>query len=423
MRRIAYTGRRALCSASPLANTFPGVEGEMPFTSSLALHDPEVDATIPCFRVVDESGAPIKGAEDLCEAMGKKMVTGLYTTMVRLNAMDNILYDAQRQGRISFYMTSFGEEAAVVGSAAAFDTSDTMFGQYREAGALMHRGFTYQEFIDQCFSNIGDPAKGRQMPMHFGSAALNFQTISSPLATQIPQAAGAAYALKVQATAAGKEATEQCVACYFGEGAASEGDFHSAMNFAATLECPVVFICRNNGYAISTPAREQYRGDGIIGRAAGYGMASIRVDGNDIFAVHAATAAARAFAVEHSRPVMVEVMAYRVGHHSTSDDSTRYRTVEEIQTWRKERCPIRRTRAALEARGWWDEDREQALRDGERTKVLEALLEGETKEKPALLEALFDDVYDELPPHLVAQRAELEAHLAKYPDQYALEEH
>ena len=380
-RLVLARGGRAVrwCSTS----TFPGVEGEMPFVSTLELRDPQTDAPYPCFRLVTEEGTPVEGTDDAVEKMGKKKTRELYTTMLKLNAMDNILYDAQRQGRISFYMTSFGEEAAVVGSAAGFELRDTMFGQYREHGALMHRGFTYQEFIDQCFSNVDDPAKGRQMPMHFGSKALNFQTISSPLATQIPQAAGAAYALKTQAMARG-EANDACIACYFGEGAASEGDFHAAMNFAATLECPIVFFVRNNGYAISTPTKDQYRGDGIIGRAAGYGMASIRVDGNDIFAVHAATAAAREMAINDNRPVMIESMAYRVGHHSTSDDSTRYRTIDEIQTWRKERCPIRRTRLAMEAKGWWDEDREQHLRDSERTRVLEALLAGEGKSKVSL---------------------------------------
>lgn len=130
------------------------------------------------------------------------------------------------------------------------------------------------EIMNQCYSNDLDYGKGRQMPVHYGSRKLNFQTISSPLGTQIPQAAGAAYALK----RSGKEA---CVVCYFGEGAASEGDFHAALNMASTTGSPVIFFCRNNGYAISTPAKEQYRGDGIAARGHGYGMATVRVDGND----------------------------------------------------------------------------------------------------------------------------------------------
>lgn len=126
-----------------------------------------------------------------------------------------------------------------------------MLAQYREAGVLMWRGFSLSQFADQCFSNAGDLGKGRQMPVHYGTAALHFQTISSPLATQIPQAVGAAYGLKLEDRAKGTPPEgRRCAVCYFGEGAASEGDFHAALNFAATLEAPVLFFCRNNGFAI-----------------------------------------------------------------------------------------------------------------------------------------------------------------------------
>jgi len=141
------------------------------------------------------------------------------------------------------------DAALPVGSAAALSNEDMVFAQYREHGVLLWRGFSIQEAVDQCFSNIGDKGKGRQMPIHYGSRRLHFQTISSPLGTQIPQAVGAAYAFKVQQ----KDAV---AICYFGEGAASEGDFHAALNFSATLDVPVLFFCRNNGYAISTPSSE-----------------------------------------------------------------------------------------------------------------------------------------------------------------------
>ena len=113
-------------------------------------------------------------------------------------------------------------------------------------------------------------------------------------------------------------------------GAASEGDAHAAMNFAATLDCPIIFFCRNNGYAISTPTSQQYRGDGIASRGPGYGMPTIRVDGNDILAIYNATRAARQLCLEQQRPVLIEAMTYRVGHHSTSDDSSAYRSVDEV---------------------------------------------------------------------------------------------
>ncbi len=139
----------------------------------------------------------------------------------------------------------------------------------------------------------------------------------------------------------GKESISMC---YFGEGAASEGDFHAALNFASTLEAPMIFFCRNNGYAISTPTKDQFRGDGIISRAAGYGMHAIRVDGNDIFAVHQVVKEARKMALEQNRPVLIEAMSYRRGHHSTSDDSTRYRSLSEIKHWHDNLCPVKRLR-------------------------------------------------------------------------------
>lgn len=333
--------------------------------------------------------------------------------MITLNEMDQILYDIQRQGRISFYMTSFGEEATHFGSASALDPEDVIFAQYREAGVLMWRGFSLEDFCNQCYGNQHDSGKGRQMPVHYGSKKLNFQTISSPLATQLPQASGCAYALKLE------KKNNICI-CYFGEGAASEGDFHAALNFAATLECPVVFFCRNNGYAISTPSHEQYRGDGIGGRGIGYGIYTIRVDGNDVFAVHNATKRAREYALKHNRPVLIEAMTYRVGHHSTSDDSTRYRTKEEIEQHTGERSAMHRTRRYLERKGLWNEELEKETKKEARKNVLNAVKYAESQPKPPI-DDLFNDVYDEYTPNLIEQKKELDSHLEKYSDLYHLD--
>jgi 2-oxoisovalerate dehydrogenase E1 component alpha subunit len=329
--------------------------------------------------------------------------------------MDQIFYDAQRQGRISFYMTAYGEEATHIGSASALEPGDVIFGQYREAGVLMWRGFTLEQFANQCFSNVYDLGKGRQMPVHYGSRALNFQTISSPLATQIPQASGAAYALK-------REGKGNCVICYFGDGAASEGDFHAALNMAATLSCPVLFFCRNNGYAISTPTGEQYKGDGIASRGSGYGMLHIRVDGNDLLAVHDAVAEARRLAVTNNEPVLIEAMTYRGGHHSTSDDSSRYRKQEEINYWQEHDNPITRVRLLMESRGIWDSEQEAALRTQSRQEVLASLSKAEKAKKPPAAE-LFTDVYDKMPTHLLEQQQALKEHLEAYKEQYNLSEY
>ena len=204
-----------------------------------------------------------------------------------------------------------------------------MLGQYREMGVLLWRGFTYDEVMAQCFGNHEDTCtKGKQMPVvslsssariyygtdcgilghqHFGSRKYHFHPISSPLATQIPQAAGVGFALKRDPLRRGKN----CAVVYFGEGAASEGDFHAGMLLASTIPSPTLFIARNNGFAISTPSSEQYNGDGIASRGPGYGMHTIRVDGNDILAVLSAVREGRRLCIEEGRGVLIEAMTYR----------------------------------------------------------------------------------------------------------------
>jgi 2-oxoisovalerate dehydrogenase E1 component alpha subunit len=248
---------------------------------------------------------------------------------------------------------------------------------------------------------------------------LTQHTISSTLATQIPQASGAAYALKLQALQ-NPDTPPRIVACYFGEGAASEGDFHAGLNIAATRSCPVVFICRNNGYAISTPTLEQYRGDGIASRGVGYGIDTIRVDGNDIFAVYEAMKAARTLALSQGgKPVLIEAMSYRVSHHSTSDDSFAYRARVEVEDWKRRDNPIIRLRKWLENEGIWNEDMERQARESIRKEVLREFGEAERAKKPAIRFA-FEDVYDEVTEEAREQMKELRRILEEYPEEYDL---
>lgn len=394
---------------------------------SLDTHPPEQQEKYPVFRLMNPDGTLREGVDG--SKYDKDELLKMYTYMTRVQSMDTVFYDAQRQGRISFYMQvsltivallinlkclcrpvlqNSGEEGAQVGSAMALQHDDPVYAQYRESGVLMWRGFTLQMMADQCFSNKDDPAKGRQMPVHYGNRSLNVQTISSPLATQIPQASGAGYALK---------GTGRCVICYFGEGAASEGDFHAALNFASTLGGPTIFFVRNNGYAISTPASEQYGGDGIAPHGVGYGMHTLRVDGNDILAVKQATERAREIAVGQQRPVLVEAMTYREGHHSTSDDSTRYRSADEINYWKETMNPIVRMRKYLLSQGYLTEEEDKKMLKQERKAVLTALNTAEAKEKPSV-DHLFGDVYDVKLPHLLEQEKSLHAHMEKYPGEY-----
>lgn len=208
------------------------------------------------------------------------------------------------------------------------------------------------------------------------------------------------------------------VACYFGDGAASEGDFHAALNLAATKSCPVIFICRNNGFAISTSTLEQYRGDGIASRGLGYGIETIRVDGNDIWAVREATKKARELALKDGgQPVLIEAMTYRVSHHSTSDDSFAYRAKVEVEDWKRRDNPIIRLRKWMENKGIWDETKERETRESTRREILREFAKAENEKKPPL-RSMFEDVYEEMTEDHKAQMAQLKDHLDRYPEEY-----
>lgn len=362
---------------------------------------------IPTLRVLQQNGKVYKDA--VLPEIDQELALKIYDTFVFIRALDERMLASQRQGRISFYMTETGEEANDIGSAAALEPDDIILAQYREQGALAFRGFTVDEFMNQIFSNEQDLGKGRQMPIHYGSKRLNYYTISSPLGTQIPQATGVAHALKMQGR-------KNCAICYFGEGAASEGDFHAALNMAALLKVPAIFFCRNNGYAISTPAHEQYAGDGIAARGVGYGMQTIRVDGNDVLAVLLATQEARRLAVEEHEPVLIETMTYRLGAHSSSDDPSGYRSRKEEDSWRK-KDPVARMRQWLEAKGWWNEEQEKAAREKHRAAVMTAMKKAEKVPAPPL-EDLINDVYETPPWHLREQLEALKGHIRQYPDEY-----
>ena len=362
---------------------------------------------IPTLRVLKADGSLVKGAQ--APNIKRELAQKIYSDMVYTRTLDERMVGAQRQGRLSFYITCTGEEASVAGTAAAFSPDDMIMGQYREQVALRCRGFTTEQFMNQLFSNASDLGKGRQMPSHYGSRKLNFMTIRSPLATQIPQAAGYAYGQKL----AGNNA---CTLCYFGEGAASEGDFHAGLNMAAVLKSPVVFVARNNGYAISTPSTEQYAGDGIAPRGVGYGIKTIRVDGNDILAVYAAAVEGRSIAIKEQCPVLIETMSYRLGAHSTSDDPSGYRSAEEEEKWRQ-KDPISRMKNWLIKQDWWDQSRDEELQKNFRKEILQELKLAEKRPKPPLAD-IINDVYKMPPGHLLEQLKSLESHVAKYPDNY-----
>ncbi|MDP2633597.1 MAG: thiamine pyrophosphate-dependent dehydrogenase E1 component subunit alpha [Pseudoalteromonas sp.] len=391
-------------------NVSQNISHELAFIDGHALN-------IPTLSILNEDGDILSGAT--APDITKETAIRLYETMRFIRALDERMQAAQRQGRVSFYMQCLGEEAAVTASAAALDQDDMIMAQYREQAALHYRGFTLDQFMNQMFSNELDLGKGRQMPIHYGSAELNYMTISSPLGTQIPQATGYAYGQKIKhidaKTGELSSKIDNVTICYFGEGAASEGDFHAGLNMAAVHKSPVIFFARNNGYAISTPADEQFKGDGIASRGVGYGIKTIRVDGADALAVFAATQKAREIASTTGEPVLIESIAYRLGAHSTSDDPSGYRSKAEEANYQA--CPIERFRKWLIKKDWLNDEDDVKAKEQIREDILAALKRAEVVEKPAL-EELISDVYDTPIPSLQRQYEQLKSHIKQHPDAY-----
>ena len=386
---------------------------DIPFTSKMNFEDH--NDKIGAFRVLDENG---KILNKKYENIPKEKLLKIFDAMVTNHEADKIFNMAQRQNRISFYMTSLGEEASTVGSAAACQDHDLIFPQYREQGALIYRGYTVKEMANQLKGNHYDVGKGRQMPVHYGSKDLHYVTVSSPLATQIPQASGSGYTFRVTKQ-------DRIALTYFGDGAASEGDFHSAMNFAATLKAQTLFFCRNNMFAISTPVDEQFAGDGIAARGLAYGMHTVRVDGNDLFAVYNAVSEARRMIIEEGKPALIEAISYRGGDHSTSDFADLYRNEEEMKKvnrlLKKLNDPIARLRNYLEDKKWINKDYIDKARERLIVEIRDALKSANAEPFPHIDE-LFNDVYEEIPAHIQEQKDELHAHLAKYGKHYNLGE-
>lgn len=318
--------------------------------------------------------------------------------MIQTRLVDERMITLQRQGIITFAMSAEGEEACSVASAAALDLGDWMYPQYREAGILFWRGFSIQNYVHHMFGDAQDLILGRQMPNHFGSRELNVVTVSSPIGTKLPHAAGCAYAMRMQ--------NDPHVAiCYFGEGATSEGDFHVGLNFAAVRKAPCIFFCRNNGYAISTPAFRQFASDGIAPKGEGYGMQALRVDGNDFFAVFEAVTQAKERALSGKGPTLIEAMTYRMGAHSTSDDPSRYRKEEEVEKWRP-RCPIKRLSKYLIKKKLWNESDQNAWVSEVNKQIDQAIEIAKSTPKPPL-QSLVENVYFEIPLNLKQQLDEV----------------
>ncbi len=322
-----------------------------------------------------------------------------YRTMLRVRAFDEICLKLQRSGRIGFSIPNLGIEATQVGAASALRKSDWIFPSYRDFGMALFHGVTPLAMMHNMYGNASDFAKGRQMPVHFSFVdPIRFVSISSPIGTHIPQAVGCAYAAKLRG--------EDTVAlASFGDGGTSSIGFHSGLNFAGVWKAPVVFLCQNNGWAISCPVEEQTASDGFAVKAEGYGMPGLVVDGNDLLAVRKAVIEAVERARAGEGPTLIESQTFRMGGHSTSDDPSRYVPAEQREAWAK-KDPIERFERFLGAAGIWSSDDRQRLYGEALAEMSAAATAAEAVGKPPL-ESIFTDVYADLPEHLRRQGREL----------------
>ncbi len=327
-------------------------------------------------------------------------VVDLYKAMIRTRTIDVQLERLQRQGRIGFHIGSLGEEACILGSAAAMRKDDWIFPCYREFGALLYRGFPLQSYLDNMYGNADDLVQGRQMPDHYTAREYNFGSVSSPIGTQMTQTVGFAWAAK-------KRGDDVVASVYFGEGATSSSEFHTAMNFAGVMKAPVILLCRNNHWAISVPSDKQTASRTFADKGVAYGVPSVRVDGNDVLATYKIVRDCVEQAAAGEGPFLVEMLTYRVGGHSTSDDPRAYRLQDEVEQWRRT-DPVVRLRRHLDLIGGWSDDQEEAFKASVEAELKECITKAEAKPKPPLA-SMFEGVFKDKPWHLEEQEAELVA--------------
>ena len=352
------------------------------------------------FRILQEDGEVVAGAEQLAASFDKERCRDLFTGMLRIRVTDARMMALQRQGRIGFYGEAMGQEAAVIGAAAASAPQDWVVPALREAGVGLYRGMSLDSYLAQIFGNGEDATKGRQMPCHPMDRARHYVVMSSCVSTQIPHAVGIAMAMKISGD------RDKVAFGFMGDGGTSEGDFHVALNFAGVSRAPCVLICQNNQWAISTPGAAQTACETIAQKALGYGVEPLRADGNDVLAVVHTVAHAAAKARRGEGPTFIELLTYRVSAHSSSDDPTRYRDEKVTEIWRNQRDPLRRMQRFLQARGWISEAEVTAMAQQLEAEVRDAIARQE-KAGPPPVTSLFEDVYEQPTWLLEEQRATL----------------
>ena len=386
----------------------------VPVAHSPVRPDPLCDAveTVPhatsLIRVLRFSG---EAAGPWLPQITPEKLRGALRSLVLTRAMDDRMFNMQRQGKMSFYMKSRGEEAVSVGHALALRDTDMVFPTYRQQGILIQRKASMKAMMCQCLSNSGDPLDGKSIPVLYSFKKHGFFSISGNLGTQLIQGVGWAMANAYKNS-------DEIASVFTGEGATAEGDFHYALNFASTYRAPCLINVVNNQWAISSfQGIAAGEGETFAARGTGYGLATLRVDGNDLLAVYAATRWAAERARRGGGATLIEHFTYRSSGHSTSDDPSQYRPESEPEVW-PFGDPVSRLKGHLIHIGEWDDDRHAALEEETRIEVRETYkaaeamgnLSGETQVNDF---TMFEQVYERPLPHLDDQKrafaAEVEA--------------
>jgi pyruvate dehydrogenase E1 component alpha subunit/2-oxoisovalerate dehydrogenase E1 component alpha subunit len=346
------------------------------------------------FQILDEHGhataarVPALPVQDLIR---------MYESMVRSRVLDDVLMRLQRQGRISFYLEARGQEAGVIGAAHALKQTDVLFPALRESSAALHRGLPLRAYLAQMFGNANDRAHGRQMPCHPSSRTIRHVSTSASVASQMPHATGLAWAAKIRG--------ESVVAlCFVGDGGTSQDDFQSGLNFAAVFKAPVVFVCQNNQWAISTPVTSQTASRSIAIKGLSFGIPSVRADGNDVLGMYTLVQEAVEKARAGGGPTFIEAVTYRLGAHTASDDPARYRSADEVKAW-ESKDPLLRFSRWLDVQKILSSEAQAAARQNIEAQIRDAIAAEENAAPPSV-ESLFADVLAQPSWPIAEQQAE-----------------
>ena len=336
--------------------------------------------------------------------LGPEALRSGLRAMLLTRAFDERMFKRQRQGKTSFYIKCTGEEAIACAQAMALDRGDMCFPTYRQQGLLVTRGYPLVQLMNQIYNNREDPLKGRQLPVLYSSREYGYFSLSGNVGSRFPHAVGWAMACAYR-----KE--RQVASAWIGDGSTATGDFHSALTFAAVYNAPVLLNIVNNQWAISSF-------QGIAGglrttfaaRGVGYGLPALRVDGNDFLAVYSATRWARERALAGLGATVIELLTYRAGGHSTSDDPSRYRPVDEATAWPLG-DPVERLKLHMIKAGCWSDKEHAGCLEEVAAKVRAASREAEAigtlGKAPPHVSAMFEGVFKTPDWRLTGQRAEL----------------